>query len=96
MNEKFAKRLQEYLESECSDYDLKFSLQWNEDCGCCDVTILRDDHNQNTKEVRFKYDKEKDDLLIELSEDAYYITREFDQTVKYFWMLICPALFPNK
>jgi len=95
MNAKFANRLQEYLESECSDYDLKFSWEWNEDCGCCDVTILKDDHTQYTKELRFKYDKEKDDLRIELCEDSFYTTREFDHTVKYFWMLISPTMFPD-
>ena len=32
---------------------------------------------------------------IELSEDSFYTTREFDETVKYFWMLVSPSLFPS-
>lgn len=95
MNDKFAKRLREYLESECSDYDLKFSWEWDSDCDWCEVTITRDCGEQHAKELKFKYDEGKDDLLIELSEDSYYATREFDSTVKYFWMLISPAIFPK-
>ncbi len=41
MNAKFANRLQDYLKSECSDYDMSFSWEWNEDCECCDVTISK-------------------------------------------------------
>jgi len=52
-------------------------------------------NRDNFKMLNFRYDKNNDDLLIELSEDSFYITREFDQTVKYFWMLIAPTLFPD-
>lgn len=92
MNEKFSNRLQEYLESECSDYNLTFSWEWDDSCECCNVTIKRDNY---TKLLRFKYDELKDDLAIEVCEDCYYTTREFDYTVKYFWMLISPTLFPE-
>ena len=95
MNKKFAARLEEYLNSECSDYSLTFTWRWNEDADCCDVTVMRDDYTEYTKEVRFKYNEEKDDLLIELCEDSWQTKREFDQTVKYFWMVICPTLFPD-
>lgn len=95
MNQKFANRLNDYLESECSDYDMKYSWEWNEDIGCCEVKIKRDDHTQHSKCLFFKYDENKDDLKIELSEDSFYTTREFDETVKYFWMLVSPSLFPS-
>ena len=95
MNQKFANRLNDYLESECSDYDMKFSWEWNEDIDCCEVEVKRDDYTQYSKCLFFKYDENKDDLKIELSEDSFYTTREFDETVKYFWMLVSPALFPN-
>jgi len=94
MNNKFITRLEKYLTSECSDYDLTYKWEWNEDTGCCEVEVKRDDYSQNTKCINFKYNEEKDDLMIELSEDSFYATREFDHTVKYFWMLISPSLFP--
>ena len=95
MNDKFYKRLEEYLNSECSDYDLSYNWEWNEDTGCCEVKIKRDDYSQNIKYLNFRYIEEADDLQIELSEDSFYVTREFDYTVKYFWMLVSPSLFPN-
>jgi hypothetical protein len=36
-----------------------------------------------------------DELEIELSEGSFYETREYDYSVKYFWMLVAPSLFPN-
>ena len=95
MNNKFTERLTEYLDSECSDYDLTYSWEWNEDTLCCEVEIKRDDYTQHNKCLNFRYDELANDLKIELCEDSYYATREFDQTVKYFWMLISPSLFPN-
>lgn len=95
MEEKFIKRIQEYLNSECSDYDLAYKWKWNEDTQCCEVVVKRDDFTQHTKTLNFRYKTDLDDLTIELSEDSFYVTREFDETVKYFWMLICPSLFPN-
>jgi len=94
MNSKFAARLKEYLDSECSGYDLKYDWEWDEDCGHCEVTISNK-HDTYSKELNFKYDDKKDDLLIELCEDSYYETREYDYTVKYFWILISPTMFPN-
>lgn len=95
MNNKFNKRIEEYLSSECSDYDLVYKWEWCEDTGKCVVEIKRDDYSQNTKELYFRYDNNKDDLSIELSEDSFYVTREFDSSVKYFWMLISPSIFPD-
>ncbi|PIE50742.1 MAG: hypothetical protein CSA38_01890 [Flavobacteriales bacterium] len=94
MNKKFSERLEEYLSNECSDYDLTYKWEWNEHTECCEVEIKRDDYSQNIKHLNFRYDEVKDDLKIELSEDYFYTTREFDYTVKYFWMLVSPALFP--
>lgn len=94
MNKEFAQRIEEYLASECDDYDLIYKWEWNEDTGCCEVEIKRDDHTKLTKSLSFRYN-ENGDLTIELSEDSFYPTREYDQTVKYFWMLISPSIFPN-
>lgn len=94
MNKNFNNRLTEYLETECSDYGLQYDYKWCEDTQCCEVEITTD-HNDNLKTINFRYDELKDNLSIELSEDSFYETKEFDWSVKYFWMLISPVLFPN-
>ena len=95
MKEEFVKRLENYLSSECEDYAMVYKWEWNEDTEICQVEVKRDDHTQNIKYLNFRYNELEDDLTIELCEDSFYITREFDHTVKYFWMLTAPALFPN-
>lgn len=92
MNKKFAKRLEEYLSSECGDYDLEYSLEWDEDMRYCKATIER---NGKSCDLCFRYNEEEDYLSIELSEDSFYKTEEFNHTVKYFWMLVSPYLFSN-
>jgi len=94
MNNKFQERLTEYLDSECSDYSMSYKWEWNEDTECCEVEV-KSDYSGNFKCLNFRYNEKKDDLSIELSEDSFYETREFDWTVKYFWMLISPSLFPE-
>ena len=88
MKKNFKKRLNEYLSSECDDYDLSYELEWNEDIAAYEAEITR---LSNSVIVNFKF--MHGDLMIELTEDNYVRTREFDQTIKYFWMLICPKLF---
>jgi hypothetical protein len=95
MNKKFTDRLKEYLESECSDFDMAFNYEWVEDTGCCEVSVYRSDNNKLEKNINFRYNEKKDVLNIELSEDSFYETREYDYSVKYFWMLVSPSLFPN-
>ena len=92
MNKKFAQRIEEYLSSECCDFGLEYSWEWNEDTQNCEVTVERINEFCN---INFRYNEEEDYLTIELSEDSFYRTEEFEPTVKYFWMLISPALFPN-
>ena len=91
MNKKFTDRLESFLSSECDDFGLSYFWEWDEDSECVNATITRDDRVET--DVRFKYKEDKDDLLIELTEYSYYTTREFDHTVKYFWMKISPVLF---
>lgn len=97
MNQKSVKRLEEFLSSECSDYDLSYTWEWCEDCNCFIVTITqgKDSFEPRIIDVNFKYDKESDDLRVELCEDSYELTREYDETVKYFWMKVSPTLFRN-
>lgn len=94
MNKKFTTRLTEYLDSECSDFGLEYDFKWCEDTACCEVEV-KSNYGPNKKELNFRYDEKGDHLLIELSEDSFYETREYDESVKYFWMLISPSLFPN-
>lgn len=95
MNKKFTDRLNEYLQSECSDFDMAFDYEWEEDLGCCVVNVFRDDYTNYNKYIKFQYDEQRNVLKIELSEDSFYETREYDYSVKYFWMLVAPSLFPN-
>ena len=93
MNKEFAKRIKSYLDSECDDYGLSYKWEWNEDMSCIEVEIKIDYDPNRSKYLLFKYNEKDDDLLIELSENCFYVTREFDETAKYFWMLVAPALF---
>lgn len=94
MNKKFSERLTEYLDSECSDYSMSYTWEWNDDANYCEV-LVKSDYSNREKCLKFKYNEEKDVLLIELGEDSFYETQEFDFTVKYFWMVVSPALFPE-
>ena len=92
MNNKFTSRLEEYLISECSECDILYEWEWCEDTECC-VVKLENQYLEDLICINFRYNAENDYLLIELSEDCFYETREFDSTVKYFWMVVAPALF---
>jgi hypothetical protein len=95
MNNKFSERLEEFLASECSDYDLKYSWEWDEDCNKCVVKISRNINPLRETELYFKFNKSTEDLLIEMCEDSFEVVREFDHTIKYFWMILSPRLFPD-
>ena len=96
MSDEFTQKLIEYLGSECDDYSMTYEIlesTFDEDSNTVEVDIKRYD---NVVTLLFKYQVDVDDLLIELSEDTYYTTRVYDHSVKYFWMLISPHLFPIK
>jgi len=94
MSKEFSDKLTEYLDSECGDYGLSYKWKWCEDLNWCEV-IITSDMSRNIAEINFRYNKKSSDLEIELSEDSFYITREYDWSVKYFWMLVAPKLFNN-
>jgi hypothetical protein len=94
MNKLFSELLNEYLDSECEDYSMSYKSEWSEDMNCCIVTI-KCNYNDNYKDVNFRFNDDKKQLSIELSEDSWYETSEYEYTVKYFWMLVAPALFPE-
>ena len=91
MNNKFSDRLSEFLDHECEDYGLSYSWEWNEDMQCCEVEIKRDDYAVC---IAFRYNSPLNNLEIETSEDNWDTTNEYDSSVRYFWILVSPALFP--
>ncbi len=95
MNKKNAgeEKLKNFLNNECNDFDLEYEIEWVEDYDNFEAVVSREDKKVS---VFFKYNENTKNLSIELSEDSYYVTEHFDWTVKYFWMLIAPALFPNQ
>jgi hypothetical protein len=90
MNNKFCDLLNEFLDHECDDYGLSYSWEWNEDMQCCEVIIKKDDHAVC---VAFRYNEDMNSLEIELKEGDWYITREYDSSVKYFWIAVARTLF---
>lgn len=89
---KFEKRLNEFLKSELSDYDFKYKIEWDD---CEDMFNVKIKRNGIVKNVSFRYNEIDDELLLDIYGYHQYIVREFDHTVKYFWMLIAPAFFPK-
>lgn len=90
INDKFKDRLIEFLNSECNDYDIEYSLEYNLDTEYYEVEIKRYD---NLILVEFNYDEDKDVLIINMGEDNWYEVKEYDWSVKYFWMLVSSRLF---
>ncbi len=93
MNKKFIERLTEFLESECSDYGIGYDWcisDYHDDA--ITVHIVRENTDFSI-DVDFKFDSRN--ILVEFSEDNWEIVKEYDHTVKYFWMIISPTLFPN-
>ena len=98
MNKNQIEVLEKFLDSECSDFDLSYNWEWNEDEVCFDVAVYRDKYTSNQKckciELRFDVQAEKhQQLKIQLTERCWYGVSSSNETVKYFWMLICPTLF---
>ena len=93
MNNKFVKRLTGFLEMECEYYGVEYSYEWCSDCKWCNVTLNR---FGDFITIPFRYDEEKDDLSLDMYEDNWKTVREFDWTVKYFWMVVSPVFFSVK
>lgn len=92
MNKKFAERIEQYLSCECDDYGMHYKWEWCEDSQDCQVEVTND-YSDSIACLNFRYDEQNDDLMIEITEDCYTVTREFDNTVRYFWMLVSPVIF---
>ena len=92
ITKQFADRLTEFLDSECDDFGLSYNWRWCGDTQCCVVTVKLYDREVD---VNFIYVELTDELEIEFCEDSWYTVEEFGSSVKYFWILISPKLFPN-
>jgi hypothetical protein len=92
MNRDFENRLRQYLNAVCVDFGMSYVYEWNQDIECCQVEIKREG---KIKYLSFKHDEKFNDVMIELCEYSFHTTREFDYTVKYFWILVSPRLFPD-
>jgi hypothetical protein len=94
MNSKFQELLYEYLQMECSDYEIFYTWEWNNDLEQCEVNILSNGSNEIQTTVNFRQN-DKGNLEIETGEDVWKETFWFDTSVKYFWIKVAPAIFPN-
>jgi hypothetical protein len=88
-------KLIEFLDTECSELDsLAYeiqSIEFSEDKPEF-YAIVKVKYRKNDIDVRFRI--KNNELQIEMAEGIWYNVREFDHTVKYFWMIVSPALFP--
>lgn len=85
-------RLTEFLDSECSDYDMSYDYELEDLNFDIEITARNPERVSN---IFMRYNEDTEQLEIELSEDCYYEIKEWDWTVKYFCMLVSPDLFPN-
>ncbi len=92
MNKKFKKRLTDFLDSEVKDYEIKYKIESEEEYGCA---IELEKYN-NICYLSFQYIPEKDELELEMNDSNFEVVREFDWTVKYFWMLVAPSIFGER
>jgi hypothetical protein len=90
MNNKFCDRLSEFLDHECEDYGLSYSWEWNEDMQYCETIIKGYGHATC---IAFQYNEDEDALEVKRTEDDWCITREYDSSVKYFWIAVARTLF---
>lgn len=101
INHRFVLKLQAFLDSECDDYDILSETTFDEvSLNVAHVTLSR---NGYSVDLKFRYitnrytplyDEAHDDIALCMYEDCYEIVREYDWTVRYFWMKVTPHLFP--
>lgn len=101
INYRFAQKLEAFLDSECDDYDILSETVFDEiSLNKAQVTLSRNGYSVSLK-FRYipnryvpLYDEVHDDIALCMYEDCYEIVREYDLTVRYFWMKVAPRLFP--
>lgn len=101
INYRFAQKLEAFLSSECDDYGIISETTFDDiSLNTAHVALKR---NGNSVDLKFRYipnrhtplhDEVHDDIALCMYEDCYEIVREYDWTVRYFWMKVAPYLFP--
>ncbi len=84
-------KLKEFLESELDDYSFNWTIKRDIDYDADERIAFEVDYTNpfdNTYELQFYYDIKEDDLYICKYEDIYELTRWWDSSVRYFWMLV--------
>ncbi len=98
--QKFLEKLESFLSSECDDYDIEFSIMPYDEAYSGKLYTILKRHEQSVDLIfryqLFRYQPEYNDIEMCLYEDHYEIVREYDWTVRYFWMKVSPYLFPIK
>jgi len=96
MEKEFRLRLGEFLNTECSEYGLKWEYRFDEDYELLKVTIYREDFYPKFEKIMyFDYDEQKKHLRLAMDKDleVFETVKEYDWSVKYFWMLLAPSCF---
>lgn len=101
--QRFTERLDSFLGSECDDYGISVEILREGTEPYRAHVVLR--RNEYSIDLEFRYrpiqydfldDGYHDDIELCLYEDHYEAVREYDWTVRYFWMKVSPYLFPVK
>ena len=92
MNDKAIAALKDYLDHECDDYGMQYTWEWDDGGEYFDVTVSLE-YTDRKASVYFRYKANK--LSIELGEDCWYQTEWWENTVKYFWMIVSPKLWSD-
>lgn len=90
MEGKFKEELESFLESECDDYGMSFTVEYNGDTAS---VVVSSEYNGRCIDLEFKY--ENRELLMEMYDGHWETVRWWDWQVKYFWMKVSPVLFSN-
>lgn len=96
-NLKGYKEVSELINGELDDYSYfeVGELKWNDSYGSYDEEDEEEHYiveitgwNNKTKSLAFNYNVKEDKIEVELSEDSFYETNNYDYKVKYFWMAL--------
>lgn len=87
--------LKQFLDSEVNDYGLSYefeSVEFEKDNPVSYATVKI---KRFESEISVNFRSKEGNLQIEFTEDLWYDICEYNHTVKYFWMIICPVLFSD-
>lgn len=91
-------KVKELIEGELEDYSYfeAGELKWNSEYGAFEeydkdehyIIDIKVGHEDKYKTLRFNYNREKEEIEIELGEDHWQEVCDFKHTIKYFWMAL--------